>query len=65
MHLLLASQLLLLLLLLQLERKRNKRRLAANKLQDEHDQLLLHSRAMDLLVQHQDTVTRSAAPVAV
>ncbi|WIA29554.1 hypothetical protein OEZ86_012048 [Tetradesmus obliquus] len=42
----------------QLERKKSKRRLAASKLQDEHDQLLLNSRAMDLLVQHQDAVTR-------
>jgi hypothetical protein len=48
-------------LLLQLERKRSKRRLAARRLQEEHDELLLESRAMDLLVQHQDTVARSAA----
>jgi hypothetical protein len=47
-------------LLLQLERKRNKRRLAVRRLQEEHDQLLLQSKAMDLLVQHQDIVARSA-----
>ena len=43
-------------LLLQLERKRNKRRLAVRRLQEEHEQLLLHCKAMDLLVQHQDNV---------
>jgi hypothetical protein len=47
-------------LLLQLERKRYKRRLAIRRLQEEHEQLLLESKAMDLLVQHQDTVARSA-----
>ncbi|WIA35842.1 hypothetical protein OEZ86_004228 [Tetradesmus obliquus] len=44
--------------ILQLERKRNKRRLAVRRLQEEHDQLLLHCKAMDLLVQHQDIVVR-------
>lgn len=50
-------------LLLQLERKRNKRRLAVRRLQEEHDQLLLHCKAMDLLVQHQDIVVRSVVYV--
>uniref|UniRef100_A0A383WFJ7 Uncharacterized protein n=1 Tax=Tetradesmus obliquus TaxID=3088 RepID=A0A383WFJ7_TETOB len=42
----------------QLERKRTKRQYVVRRLQEEQDQLLLHSKAIDLLVQHQDTMAR-------